>query len=89
MIFMSSGTTYLIFYNTFGEEYVGETDRLLWVRIKEHTNGKHKVKQNTPLVVHGIQRDHGEAFEVEAAILAQELETGKARKTLELSKHFR
>ncbi|VDM56083.1 unnamed protein product [Angiostrongylus costaricensis] len=79
---MSSGTIYLISCNNCGDEYIGETGRPLCIRIKEHLDGKRKLRRSTPLGTHRIQKHSGDDFEVKVNILAQQSKT-PARKLLE------
>ena len=79
---MSSGTIYLISCNTCGHEYIGETGRPLYIRIKEHLDGKQKTRLSTPLGAHRAQKHNGDDFGVKVVILAHEPKTS-ARKTLE------
>ena len=79
---MSSGTIYLIMCDICGDEYIGETGRPLCVRIKEHLDGKRKIKENTPLGAHRIRSHGGGDFDIKVRILAQDAKTS-TRKILE------
>ena len=79
---MYSGTVYSISCKACGEEYIGETGRPLHVRIKEHLEGKSKIRPSTPLGTHRAQKHKFNDFEVAVTILAQETKTS-TRKTLE------
>uniref|UniRef100_A0A183GHQ8 GIY-YIG domain-containing protein n=1 Tax=Heligmosomoides polygyrus TaxID=6339 RepID=A0A183GHQ8_HELPZ len=61
-----SGVVYLISCQACGEEYIGKTGRPLYVRIKEHLNGKEKLRASTALGYHRINSHGGEDFGVEA-----------------------
>ncbi|VDO77488.1 unnamed protein product [Heligmosomoides polygyrus] len=60
-----SGVVYLISCQACGEEYIGETGRSLHVRIKEHLDGKEKLRASTALGYHRINSHGGEDFGVE------------------------
>ena len=79
---LCSGTVYLITCATCGYEYIAETGRPHYVRIKEHLEGKTNNKPNTPLGTHRTQKHNGEDFEIKTTILEQEPKTS-ARKILE------
>ncbi|KAK6751464.1 hypothetical protein RB195_003079 [Necator americanus] len=79
---LRSGVIYLISCTNFGDEYIGETARPLYVRIKEHVSGKNRLREWTPLGAHRTQKHDGADFEIRAQILAHETET-LARKSLE------
>ena len=79
---MSLGTIYLISCNNCEDEYIGETGRPLCVRIKEHLDGKRRIRRNTPLGTHRIQKHSGVDFDIKATILAQDAKT-PTRKILE------
>ena len=74
---MCSGTIYLITCDICGDEYIGETGRPLCVRIKEHLDGKRKIKENTPLGAHRIRSHGGGDFDIKVTILAQDAKTRK------------
>ncbi|KAK6761372.1 hypothetical protein RB195_022436 [Necator americanus] len=79
---LRSGVIYLIYCTNCGDEYVGETARLLYVRIKEHVNDKNRLREWTPLGAHRTQRHDGADFENRVQFLAHESKT-LARKSLE------
>ncbi|KAK6744988.1 hypothetical protein RB195_011600 [Necator americanus] len=62
--------------------YIGETGRMLNVRIKEHLAGKRRGSSMTPLGSHKNDKHDGNEFEVKCTILAHEKEIS-ARKALE------
>uniref|UniRef100_A0A0K0DFU6 GIY-YIG domain-containing protein n=1 Tax=Angiostrongylus cantonensis TaxID=6313 RepID=A0A0K0DFU6_ANGCA len=72
---MSSGAIYLISCGACGDEYIGETDRTLCIRIKEHLDDKRKGRQSAPLGTHGIQKHSGNDFDIKVAILARDTKT--------------
>ncbi|KAK6749479.1 hypothetical protein RB195_001844 [Necator americanus] len=63
--------------------YIGETGRMLNVRIKEHLAGKRRGSSMTPLGSHKNDKHDGNEFEVKCTILAHEKEIS-ARKVLEV-----
>ena len=63
-------------------KYIGETGRMLGIRIKEHLSGKRRSNLMTPLGKHRIGGHHGEDFDVKCTILACEAEIS-SRKALE------
>ncbi|VDP00532.1 unnamed protein product [Heligmosomoides polygyrus] len=77
-----SVVVYLITYQSCGEEYIGETARLLHVRVKEHLDGKAKSRTSTAMGHHRVHGHTGEDFEVRVKLLAVEAQTA-ARKALE------
>ncbi|KAK6757075.1 hypothetical protein RB195_015104 [Necator americanus] len=79
---LKSGVIYLISCTNYGDEYVGETARPLYVRIKEHVNGKNRLREWTPLGVHRTQKHDGADFKIGVQILGHESKT-LARKSLE------
>ncbi|KAK6760185.1 hypothetical protein RB195_021614 [Necator americanus] len=76
------GVIYQIECLTFNAIYIGETGRLLNVRIKEHLAGKRRGSSMTPLGHHKNDKHHGNEFEMKCTILAHEKEIS-ARKALE------
>ena len=78
----ATGVVYLILCRGCGQEYVGETARPLYVRVKEHLDGKAKLRLSTALGAHRIQAHSGADFEIEVKILAYEPKTS-GRKMLE------
>ena len=62
--------------------HIGETGRVLRVRIEEHMAGKRKGNLGTPLGKHKMEAHSGEDFEVKCTILSYETEIS-ARKALE------
>ena len=62
--------------------YIGETGRLLGIRIKEHLAGKRRGNISTPLGRHKVEVHHDSDYEVKCVILAHETEI-VARKALE------
>ena len=62
--------------------YIGETGRLLGIRIKEHLAGKRRGNVSTPLGKHKVEVHHDSDYEVKCVILAHETEI-TARKALE------
>ena len=78
---MSARIVYLISCNICGDEYIGETGRLLGIRIKKQLDGMSRSKESTLLGVHRI-KNNGYDFGVEVTILAQEQKTSR-RKILE------
>ncbi|EYC27722.1 hypothetical protein Y032_0008g148 [Ancylostoma ceylanicum] len=62
--------------------YIGETGRMLSVRIKEHIAAKKRGKLTTPLGRHRIEVHDGDDFNIRCKILAYESEIS-ARKALE------
>ncbi|VDO96898.1 unnamed protein product [Heligmosomoides polygyrus] len=78
----ASGVVYLITCTECNEEYIGETGRPLWVRVKEHMDRLRRCQISTLLGEHR-QRSHGGAMVgVAITILAREVDIA-ARKTLE------
>ncbi|EYC25300.1 hypothetical protein Y032_0012g1812 [Ancylostoma ceylanicum] len=77
-----TGVIYQLECLTCSETYIGETGRVLGVRIKEHLAGKRRSSLVTPLGRHKNQSHHGRDFDVKCTILAHETDTS-ARKTLE------
>ncbi|EYB86981.1 hypothetical protein Y032_0270g862 [Ancylostoma ceylanicum] len=77
-----TGVIYQLECLTCSETYIGETGRVLGVRIKKHLAGKRRASLVTPLGRHKNQSHHGRDFDVKCTILAHETETS-ARKTLE------
>ncbi|VDP09413.1 unnamed protein product [Heligmosomoides polygyrus] len=77
-----SGTVYLITCIECKEEYVGETGRPLWVRVKEHVDGLNRCKVSTPLGEHRLRGHSGAVVGVAVTILAREVDIA-ARKALE------
>ena len=75
-------TIYLISCNTCGHEHISETGRPLYIRIKEHLDGKQKTRLSTPLGAHPAQKHNEDDFGVKVMISAHESKTS-ARKTLE------
>ncbi|VDO87317.1 unnamed protein product [Heligmosomoides polygyrus] len=76
------GTVYLITCTECRDEYIGETGRPLWVRVKEHADGLNKCRVSTPLGEHRLRVHNGTTIGVEVTILARESDIA-ARKTLE------
>ncbi|VDP02493.1 unnamed protein product [Heligmosomoides polygyrus] len=77
-----TGVVYLISCQACGEEYIGETGRPLHVSIKEHLDGKEKLRASTALGYHRINSHGGEDFGVEVRILGHEVQIS-VRKALE------
>ncbi|VDP07221.1 unnamed protein product [Heligmosomoides polygyrus] len=77
-----SGTVYLITCSQCNEEYIGETCRPLWVRVKGHVDGLDKCKTSTPLGEHRLRSHSGAVVGIAVTILAREFDIA-ARKTLE------
>ena len=76
------GVIYQLQCLTCSELYIGETGRVLSVRVKEHIAGKRRQALETPLGRHRSENHRGDEFDVKCTILAHEQEIG-ARKTLE------
>lgn len=79
---MVSGVVYLITCFQCKEEYIGETGRPLWVRMKEHMDGLNRCKHSTPLGEHRLRSHVGTMFGVAVTVLARKVEI-TVRKTLE------
>ena len=79
---MCKGVIYSITCKLCEDEYIEETGRPLYVRIKEHLGGLRKSKMLTPLGTHRRLCHDNTEFEVTVSILAREAEIS-ARKTLE------
>ena len=79
---MQRGVVYQLQCSLCNENYIGETGRVLGVRIKEHLAGKRRQSVLTPLGKHRVEDHAGNDFEVRCTVLAHEDEIG-ARKTLE------
>ncbi|XGW30702.1 hypothetical protein V3C99_009566, partial [Haemonchus contortus] len=77
-----SGVIYKITCRDCGDEYIGETARPLYVRVKEHIDGMRRLKESTALGSHRIQKHNGGVFEVTVEVVAQESQLC-ARKTFE------
>ncbi|KAK6737041.1 hypothetical protein RB195_019625 [Necator americanus] len=58
------GVICLISCTNCGDEYVGEAARSLCVRIKEHMNGKNRLREWTPLGDHRTKKHDGADFEI-------------------------
>ncbi|XGW33962.1 hypothetical protein V3C99_018028 [Haemonchus contortus] len=78
-----AGVVYKITCCSCGEEYIGETSRPLYVRIKEHVEGKVRSRVSSALGAHRVESHCRADFEITAAVLARESQT-PARKTLEV-----
>ncbi|KAK6748873.1 hypothetical protein RB195_001474 [Necator americanus] len=76
------GVIYRLGCLTCNAMYIGETRRMLNVRIKEHLAGKRRRSSMTPLERHKNDKHDGNEFEIKCTILAHEKEIS-ARKTLE------
>ncbi|XGW33958.1 hypothetical protein V3C99_018027 [Haemonchus contortus] len=76
------GTVYQLQCSACGEIYIGETGRMLGIRVKEHLAGKRRGSLLTPLGKHRLEDHQGEDFDIKCKILAYENEIG-ARKILE------
>ncbi|XGW34592.1 hypothetical protein V3C99_018497 [Haemonchus contortus] len=76
------GTVYQLRCSVCGEIYIGETGRMLGIRVKEHLAGKRRGSLLTPLGRHRLEGHQGNDFDIECKILAYENEIG-ARKILE------
>ncbi|XGW13724.1 hypothetical protein V3C99_000216 [Haemonchus contortus] len=79
---MKMGVVYSIRCQSCGCEYIGETGRPLYVRVKEHLSGLAGSRMHTPLGAHRVSFHAGLSFDVSVSILALETEIA-ARKTLE------
>ena len=62
--------------------YIGETGRMLSIRVKEHMANKRKGNPGSPLGKHRIEEHRGDEFDVKCVILAFEADIA-ARKALE------
>uniref|UniRef100_A0A0K0DFV1 GIY-YIG domain-containing protein n=1 Tax=Angiostrongylus cantonensis TaxID=6313 RepID=A0A0K0DFV1_ANGCA len=80
---MSSGTIHLISCNDCRDEYIGETSSPSIVRIKEHLDGKRKLRQGTPQGTRRIQEHSGEDFDIRVTILARHAKTPAHKLLLE------
>ncbi|EYB98482.1 hypothetical protein Y032_0131g1649 [Ancylostoma ceylanicum] len=79
---MVSSVVYLITCQACGDQYIGETGRPLYIRVKEHLDGMTRSRISTPLGVHR-RHSHGNcSFAVAVTILSWEPEI-VARRTLE------
>ncbi|EYC02517.1 hypothetical protein Y032_0099g3160 [Ancylostoma ceylanicum] len=79
---IASSVVYLITCQACGDQYIGETGRPLYIRVKEHLDGKTRSRISTPLGVHR-RHSHGNcSFAVAVTILSWEPEI-VARRTLE------
>ncbi|XGW05094.1 hypothetical protein V3C99_015904 [Haemonchus contortus] len=76
------GTVYQLQCSACDEIYIGETGRMLGIRVKEHLAGKRRGSPFTPLGRHRLEGHHGKDFDIKCKILAYEDEIG-ARKMLE------
>ncbi|XGW24810.1 hypothetical protein V3C99_006346, partial [Haemonchus contortus] len=76
------GTVYQLQCSACDEIYIGETGRMLGIRVKEHLAGKRRGSLLTPLGKHRLEDHQGEDFDIKCKILAYENEIG-ARKILE------
>ncbi|KAJ1364267.1 hypothetical protein KIN20_024318 [Parelaphostrongylus tenuis] len=61
---MSAGTICLISCTTCDEGYIGEAERPLWIRIKEHLDGKANSKASEPLRAHIVENHEDTDFDV-------------------------
>ena len=77
-----AGVVYRIECQTCHASYIGETGRMLGIRIKEHLAGKRRGTITTPLGKHKREVHDGNEFDVKCTILACEREIS-ARKVLE------
>uniref|UniRef100_A0A7I4YDF6 Reverse transcriptase domain-containing protein n=1 Tax=Haemonchus contortus TaxID=6289 RepID=A0A7I4YDF6_HAECO len=76
------GTVYQLQCSACDEIYIGETGRMLSIRVKEHLAGKRRGSLLTPLGRHRLEEHQGDDFDIKCKILAYESEIG-ARKILE------
>uniref|UniRef100_A0A0K0D927 RING-type domain-containing protein n=1 Tax=Angiostrongylus cantonensis TaxID=6313 RepID=A0A0K0D927_ANGCA len=72
---MSSGAIYLISCGACEDEYISETGIPLCICIKEHLDGKGKLRQSTPLGTHKIQKYSGDDVHIKVTIVAQDTKT--------------
>uniref|UniRef100_A0A7I4Z0J7 GIY-YIG domain-containing protein n=1 Tax=Haemonchus contortus TaxID=6289 RepID=A0A7I4Z0J7_HAECO len=77
-----AGVVYRIICRNCGDEYIGETSRPLYVRVREHLEGKARSRTSTALGCHRLESHNGDDFEVIVEVVARETQTA-ARKTLE------
>uniref|UniRef100_A0A7I4Z6L7 Reverse transcriptase domain-containing protein n=1 Tax=Haemonchus contortus TaxID=6289 RepID=A0A7I4Z6L7_HAECO len=76
------GTVYQLQCSACDGIYIGETGRMLGIRVKEHLAGKRRGSLFTPLGKHRLEVHEGNDFDIKCKILAYENEIG-ARKILE------
>ncbi|XGW07168.1 hypothetical protein V3C99_017015 [Haemonchus contortus] len=76
------GTVYQLQCSACDGIYIGETGRMLGIRVKEHLAGKRRGSLFTPLGKHRQEVHEGNDFDIKCKILAYENEIG-ARKILE------
>uniref|UniRef100_A0A7I4YDH9 Reverse transcriptase domain-containing protein n=1 Tax=Haemonchus contortus TaxID=6289 RepID=A0A7I4YDH9_HAECO len=58
------------------QTYIGETGRMLGIRVKEHLAGKRRGSILTPLGKHRVEAHQGNDFDIKCKILAYENEIG-------------
>ncbi|XGW13260.1 hypothetical protein V3C99_013695 [Haemonchus contortus] len=78
----SIGVIYQIQCEACNSSYIGETGRVLSVRIKEHLAGKRRSNVLTPLGKHRVEQHDGNDFNIRCTMLAHETEI-LSRKALE------
>ena len=79
---MIVGSIYCIECTGCGEQYIGETGRKLYIRLKEHIRGRDKSLQGTALGNHRIMSHQGAHFDIRVTVLGVESDVS-ARKLLE------
>ena len=77
-----AGVIYQIVCRTCNSAYIGETGRMLAVRLKEHLAGKRRSNMLTPLGKYRVQEHNGNDYDVKCTILALETDIS-SRKALE------
>ena len=77
-----AGVIYQIQCSICGDVYIGETGRVLGIRMKEHLACKRRSTPLSPLGKHRVEKHDGEDFNVICKVLAREDDIG-SRKALE------
>ncbi|XGW34405.1 hypothetical protein V3C99_018349 [Haemonchus contortus] len=77
-----AGVVHRIICLSCGDEYIGETARPLYIRVREHLEGKARSRPPTTLECHRLESHNGDDFEVIVEIVERGTQTA-ASETLE------